>query len=197
MPTREDEVKGLARCPKCGWGIDNMGGLATHRKACRPIVARIMSRVRIGPGCCWLWGGSTRGIGYGRIRIRGVSRPVHRVMFEIERGSIPDGLTLDHLCRIPACCNPWHLEPVSLRMNILRGNGPPAINARKNCCINGHRFTDRNTYRPPSGKRQCRECNRVGDRVAYARNRERERARSRSYRARHNAACERIKGGKA
>ena len=32
-------------------------------------------------------------------------------------GSIPDGLHLDHLCRVPACVNPEHLEPVTLAEN--------------------------------------------------------------------------------
>ena len=76
------------------------------------------------------------------------------------RGPIPEGLTLDHLCRVRACVNPAHLEPVTLRENTLRSpSAPTAINARKTECLRGHAFTPENTWVHRS-RRCCRECKR-------------------------------------
>lgn len=84
----------------------------------------------------------------------------HRFAYELLVGPIPTGLTLDHLCRRPACVNPSHLEPVSLRDNILRGEGPVALGARVTHCPQGHPYDLFNTYIDPSGTRRCRTCHR-------------------------------------
>ncbi|TDD77726.1 HNH endonuclease [Actinomadura rubrisoli] len=84
---------------------------------------------------------------------------VHRFVYESLVGPIPEGLVLDHLCRVRACCNPAHLEPVTDRVNILRGASITAANARKTHCDHGHEFTSQNTYRH-RGRRLCRACNR-------------------------------------
>lgn len=44
----------------------------------------------------------------------------HRRMYELFRGPIPLGMTLDHLCGRPACGWPWHLEPVTNSENLRR-----------------------------------------------------------------------------
>lgn len=90
----------------------------------------------------------------------------------LERGSIPKGLTLDHLCRNRACVNPVHLEPVTNRVNILRGIGITAQNARKTHCKHGHPFTVENTiYKHGGGWRICKICNRARFREYSARRR--------------------------
>ena len=112
---------------------------------------------------CINWTGALDRDGYGRTR-RGLA---HRVAYERQRGPIPDGLTIDHLCRNRSCVNVDHLEVVSRRENTMRGIAPTAINARKTYCKNGHPFDERNT-RWTTGKdrqgrvttrRQCRACN--------------------------------------
>jgi hypothetical protein len=107
----------------------------------------------------WIWSGPLDRDGYGRLG----KRLVHRVVFTLLAGPIPDGLTLDHVrargCTSRACCSPWCLEPVTRRVNILRGTSPAAVNARKIRCIHGHRFTKANTY-PWHGRRICRICTR-------------------------------------
>ena len=109
-------------------------------------------------GGCWLWTGGTNGVGYGKIYLRHGHRYVHRLLWEFFNGPIPEGTEIDHLCRNPGCVNPDHLEPVSHRENILRGVGPPAINAAATECLRGHPFDAANTYVHPGGKRQCRTC---------------------------------------
>lgn len=106
----------------------------------------------------WRWTKNWKGYGYIR-RMHEVpgNRVVHRLFYEMSRGSIPPGLELDHLCRVRACCNPDHLEAVTTRENVLRGFGACAVHARKTHCIRGHEFTDTNTYRRRDG-RECRTC---------------------------------------
>lgn len=105
---------------------------------------------------CWEWPGS-KVSGYGTINADGETQRAHRVVYEAVVGPIPDGLVLDHLCRNRCCVNPAHLEPVSFAENVLRGESPPAINARKTACDNGHEFTPENT-RIYKGYRICRIC---------------------------------------
>ena len=110
---------------------------------------------------CWIWIGSTRGAGnYGQVWHNGRSLFAHRVVYELLVGTIPDGLTLDHLCRNKLCVNPNHLEPVTIQENIARGFGVSALNSKKSKCLRGHEFNDENTYRY-KGKRLCKKCMRI------------------------------------
>lgn len=84
---------------------------------------------------CWQWLGSTNQGGYGFTQINYVQRVAHRVVYEDAVGPIPSGLTLDHLCRNTDCVNPAHMEPVSMRENILRGHGAAAECARRTHCV--------------------------------------------------------------
>src|SRR6266576_3456485 len=86
---------------------------------------------------CWPWQ-ANRGRGYGNVWIAGRMYRAHRVAYELLIGPIPEGLTLDHLCRNRGCVNPAHLEPVTSRENTLRGEGISANNARKTHCKHGH-----------------------------------------------------------
>lgn len=67
---------------------------------------------------CWLWQRAIDRDGYGRRH----AKPAHRYIYERERGPIPDGLQLDHLCRTPRCVNPDHLEPVTAAENRRRAD---------------------------------------------------------------------------
>lgn len=103
---------------------------------------------------CWIWTGyrnTARG-GYGQFDVgrgRTKSRRAHRVAYECWRGPIEQHL--DHLCRVPACVNPWHLEDVSPRENLVRWK------QLRDRCKRGHLFTgETNCY----GHRICRECHR-------------------------------------
>lgn len=73
-------------------------------------------------GPCWLWQGRRNRNGYGRVRWLGKEPVVHRLIFELVRMvDIPDKHVLDHRCEIRNCCNPGHLEPVTVKVNTHRG----------------------------------------------------------------------------
>lgn len=125
---------------------------------------------------CWLWLGTCNHQGYGQISIRQRKVRVHRFAYTLCVGPIPEGLTLDHLCRVRNCVRPDHLEPVTQRINLLRGETIAARAARKTHCPQGHEYSPENTYRylPKSGSRarMCRACDRDRHRVRYAKEKE-------------------------
>lgn len=71
---------------------------------------------------CWVWQRSVNNKGYGRIRRFNAEHLAHRWYYTQQRGEIPDGLVLDHLCRVPRCVRPDHLEAVTQMENCRRGN---------------------------------------------------------------------------
>ena len=105
---------------------------------------------------CWLWQGARTGRGYGAFGSK--AAVAHRWAYEFCVSPIPLGLTIDHLCRVRHCVNPDHLEPVTTRLNILRGDGPSAANYRKTTCIRGHPLIGPNVHITPGGRRRCRLC---------------------------------------
>jgi hypothetical protein len=109
---------------------------------------------------CWVWQLFRHSNGYGGEQVDGRSCLAHVVSYERHVGPVPEDLQLDHLCRVRACVNPAHLEPVTLAVNVLRGIGPSAVNARKTHCKRGHEFSPENTHITTDGKRVCRACKR-------------------------------------
>lgn len=112
---------------------------------------------------CWTWMNGRSAGGYGGFspHVGGKRILAHRWAYTFFRAEIPEGLVLDHLCRNRACCNPWHLEPVTPEINYRRGEMQEkrvaAFRARTHC-PSGHEYTDENTYRSPKGHRGCRTC---------------------------------------
>jgi hypothetical protein len=121
----------------------------------------IRARVMIDEEGHWLWQRYIHPNGYGCIGLKTYrSQWAHRVSYEVFVGPIPQGLTIDHLCRIQRCVNPDHLEAVTQRENTLRAPTALAtINAAKTRCLRGHEFTASNTKPVGAGaRRACRMC---------------------------------------
>lgn len=141
----------------------------------RTVIERLLARRAI-EGDCWVWQGSKTPRGYGIVQIGNRPRKtqyVHRLSYEAFVGAIPRGLDLDHLCRVRACFNPSHLEPVTRSVNTVRGIGPAmlgAINGTKTHCSRGHAFDETNTRQRPSGGRTCRQCERLMKTIRSAQN---------------------------
>lgn len=108
---------------------------------------------------CWIWTGAKDKAGYGRFHLpRGGNVPAYWVAWELLHGQIDKALQFDHLCRNHPCVNAeHHLEPVTQKVNLLRGEGFAAINAQKTHCKRGHEFTPENTYMQQDW-RECVRC---------------------------------------
>lgn len=123
-------------------------------------IRRLESRISLSGGC-FVPGFVRDKKGYVRFRFSGRMVSAHRFVYETFVGPIADGYTIDHLCRNTSCCNPEHLEQVTVNENIRRGTQGEK-QAKKSHCIRGHEFTPENTYRPPNkNERLCRECMRM------------------------------------
>jgi len=110
-------------------------------------------------GQCWVWTAGTSK-GYGKFW-DGRRSQAHRFSYEMHRGAIPDGLDLDHLCRVRNCVNPDHLEPVTRAENIRRGETGKLVGARqraKTHCPRGHPYSGPNLFVETSGARACKAC---------------------------------------
>ena len=139
-----------------------MSGLFTM-----PAVAvRFFSRVRVEESGCWVWTGAKNSGGYGTVNVAGRTCRAHRFAFEFCRGPIAGDLSLDHLCRIKACVNPDHLEPVTHQENMRRHF------ATVTHCVHGHLYDSGNTrFKKTRGYKQraCLRCERQAARERYAR----------------------------
>ncbi len=119
--------------------------------------ARFFAMVRE-DGACWTWTGNVDPGGYGTFWTGGGRAKAHRWSYEFFVADIPHGLQLDHLCRNRGCVNPWHLEPVTARVNTLRSEGITAAHARRTTCLHGHPLEQ------AGDRRVCRTCRRAADR---------------------------------
>jgi hypothetical protein len=130
-----------------------------------PTLATIENRSIPEPNSgCLIWLGCIDRHGHARARVNGKPyQHVARVAYECVHGKIPAGLVIDHLCRVRCCVNPNHLEPVTPRENVMRGNAPQITRARhaaKTHCPHGHEYSPQNTYWYKKN-RFCRECGRI------------------------------------
>lgn len=135
----------------------------------RPLEERFWEKVnKDGPvphadanlGPRWVWTAGKTSDGYGQFRHdRETVKTAHITAYELLVGPVPDGKQLDHRCRVRRCVRPDHLEPVTQRMNIMRGMGLARFNAGVTHCPKGHPYKGRNLYvNPNTGARNCRTC---------------------------------------
>jgi hypothetical protein len=118
---------------------------------------------------CWIWqGGTARGYPVVWDKVKKKTVRAHRWYYEQTKGPIPEGLHIDHLCFVPLCVNPDHLEAVTQAENNRR------MGERITHCKRGHELTPDNVYyrETGNGRRTCRTC-----KLAYQRELRRRRAR--------------------
>jgi len=139
-----------------------------------PRASGLLAARTVEQGECRIWIGPVTPGGYGLISLAHRSLYVHRLAYWIARGPIPDGLTIDHLCKNTRCVNTNHLEVVTAEMNAARSGSIQANNARKTHCQRGHAFDAENTSIRTDAKgrqsRQCKLCKREAARQQRIRN---------------------------
>lgn len=144
----------------------NPNASAAQRRRFGSARDRVAARYTVnGETGCWEWDGTRMQSGYGCLFENGKRQYAHRVSFERVHGEIPAGLVLDHLCRVRHCINPDHLEPVTRRVNNMRGAHPLAVAWRTNTCRRGHDLLIHGRTNGP-GKRCCGLCRRERARKA-------------------------------
>ena len=113
------------------------------------------------PNGCHQWQGPLDKDGYGYFFLRRKSRRAHRVAWYMQRGGIPEGMVINHICRNRWCVNPQHMQLLTPRENNLQdSNSIPAINARKTHCKNGQEFDKVQTVKSGKSYRVCSICER-------------------------------------
>jgi len=127
---------------------------------------------------CWYWIGELNDKGYGRIQVNGERFSAHDFFYETFIGPIPNGLELDHTCRVRNCVNPSHLEPVTHSENVKRAWAIRIKNTPN--CPHGHPYDKKNLYifkQKKTGKswRMCRRC-RANNQMRYRANHRKGRA---------------------
>lgn len=110
---------------------------------------------------CWLWTAAVNDSGYAICSVNRKAKRAHRILYVLIGRTIPDGLQLDHKCRVRCCVNPDHLEPVTNRENTLRGIVAEVHRRRFALithCPRNHPYDERNTYIDRRGRRSCKSC---------------------------------------
>ena len=123
---------------------------------------RFWRKVHVSPNGCWMWVGRLEKDGYARWKTNRRMALSHRSAYESLVGVIPEGLEIDHLCRVRHCVNPHHMEPVTHQTNVRRGMVPVIkwlAQVSKTHCPQGHPYNEANTYRWKDG-RHCLSCRR-------------------------------------
>lgn len=152
MSIRQDVL--AASTTTAAWSPRLVVGGNGARRVFPSLTDRFWRQVTEGPGDCWLWTGDRTDDGYGLFSVHPARLGAHRWAYSLMRAEIPNGLDLDHLCRVTSCVNPWHLEPVTREENIRRA-------LLRGTCEKGHSMADA-ILRKRAGRiaRSCRPCTR-------------------------------------
>ncbi len=137
------------------------------RKRTEP-VDRFLRSIEASPTGCWLWIRYIKPNGYASFGDEnGDKFYAHRFAYEYFIQSIPSGLDIDHLCRVRHCVNPTHLEAVTRRENLRRGNHRNMVIAETHWCHNGHLIAGDNIAPSRDGRFRCRICAKERCRAYY------------------------------
>lgn len=150
----------LHLCTKHYQRLKNSGSTADPKD----IDNRFWNKCEIMQNGCWEWQGFTNRGGYGQFGSEdGTVMLTHRWAYRRFVGDLVEGLTIDHLCRNKKCCNPEHLEQVSLQENIRRTTGFHFSHYEKGNrthCSKGHELTEGNRYKRKGrvNSYACKKC---------------------------------------
>ena len=140
-------------------------GQISNRKGIGQDIKSIMRRFNqgyiIAKNGCWDWQGYVDKTGYAGFLVNHKRLLVHRFSYEIFNGHIPNGITVDHICKNRKCVNPWHLDLTTRFENVQRGANKIAQNAGKLNCPQGHSYSGENLYVTKKGFRQCKTCQKI------------------------------------
>ena len=107
---------------------------------------------------CHVFRGGATPSGYGKCGLNGRTITVHIYIWTMEKGRVPRGKLLDHVCRVRKCCNQDHLRHITPRQNVTQNPVRPPL---KTHCAKGHPFDAKNTKIGTEGNRRCRTCRRL------------------------------------
>ncbi len=111
---------------------------------------------------CWLWVGARLRAGYGKFG----EELAHRYSYRSNVGALVPGMVIDHLCRNTCCVNPGHLQQVTQRENLMRGQTLTFRYATATHCTHGHELTPDNLYLQ-KGRRRCKTCQKASSSAGY------------------------------
>lgn len=105
---------------------------------------------------CWKWGRAHSSQGYSCVWWEGSQQSLHRVLYQLLIGPVPEGLVLDHIvCENKWCASPYHLAPATNEWNWVRER------VQKQVCKHGHSDWKVVTKRDGKQRRKCNECGRI------------------------------------
>ena len=130
------------------------------------IMERLMSRRRVTASGCWEYTGYILPNGYAEISFRSHQTRVHRLVYRIVKGEIPEGKHVCHTCDNTICFNPDHLEPgtqqENIRQSVDRGRHHETV---KTHCPAGHAYAEHARFERGGSKRACRMCSVIRQRI--------------------------------
>ena len=106
---------------------------------------------------CWLWAGGLANGGYGLCCVNYRNYNAHKASYLLHFGmdSVPDGHDVHHLCGVPLCVNPDHLEVME---HVAHMQHSQEEKKSKTHCPHGHAYEGANLYVAPNGTRKCKTC---------------------------------------
>lgn len=137
--------------------------MGTYVASREEIMARLTPAVNFladPQGGCWEWTRPVNSWGYGQTTANGKRKAIHRLVYELFFGELPefngdgDSIVIDHICRNKICVNPMHLQAITHTENAVLGR------LRNTHCPHGHAFEGENLRITPQGWRKCRTCER-------------------------------------